>query len=120
VTITCPKCGKTSYHPEDERQRYCGHCHQFHADMVQDEDRNRAEFSVCQFFIGGSHEYVRRFVTADEAWDAFVKYTTNVAARNGFVVRVIITDGGDYTNAEWQFGKGLTYPPVENPHALGN
>jgi hypothetical protein len=84
------------------------------------EDENRAEFSVCQFFVGGDYEYVRRYVTADEAWDAFVKYTTNVAAKHGLVVRVIITDGGDYTNAEWQFGKGLTYPPVANPHALGN
>jgi hypothetical protein len=86
------------------------------------DDDNRAEFSVCQFFAHpvGGYEYVRRFVTAAEAWDAFVKYTTNVAAKHGFVVRVIITDGGDYTNAEWQFGKGLTYPPVGNPHALGN
>jgi hypothetical protein len=31
--ITCPKCHLTSYHPEDVRQRYCGNCHQFHADM---------------------------------------------------------------------------------------
>ncbi len=24
--ITCPRCGKTSHHPEDERQGYCGSC----------------------------------------------------------------------------------------------
>ena len=23
----------------------------------------------------------------------------------------IITDGGDCTNAEWEFGKGLVFPP---------
>lgn len=33
--IVCPRCGRTSYHPEDVRQRYCGNCHQFHADMDQ-------------------------------------------------------------------------------------
>ena len=32
-SITCPKCGRTSYHPEDVRHRYCGACHQFHDDM---------------------------------------------------------------------------------------
>jgi hypothetical protein len=32
-SITCPQCGRTSYHPEDVRQRYCGSCHQFHSDM---------------------------------------------------------------------------------------
>lgn len=26
-SITCPICNKTSYHPEDIRQGYCGNCH---------------------------------------------------------------------------------------------
>ena len=30
--ITCPRCGMTSYHPEDVRQRYCAGCHIFHDD----------------------------------------------------------------------------------------
>jgi hypothetical protein len=25
--ITCPRCGRTSYHPTDVEQGYCGHCH---------------------------------------------------------------------------------------------
>jgi hypothetical protein len=29
VAITCPVCGKTSHHPEDVRQGYCGNCHAF-------------------------------------------------------------------------------------------
>lgn len=33
-SITCPRCQRTSYHPEDIRQRYCGHCHAFHADLM--------------------------------------------------------------------------------------
>jgi hypothetical protein len=74
-------------------------------------DGARGEFSVAQLFKDGSYEYVRRFVSADEAGKAFAHYTSSVAARLGVTVRVIITDGGDCTNAEWQFGKGLTYPP---------
>jgi len=31
-SITCLRCGLTSYHPEDVRQHYCGHCHVFHDD----------------------------------------------------------------------------------------
>lgn len=29
-SITCPKCGKTSYNMNDIDQRYCGACHAFH------------------------------------------------------------------------------------------
>lgn len=73
----------------------------------------RDEFSVCQFFEDGSYEYVRRFVSAEEAMQAFRHYTNNVATRMGITRRVIITDGGDCTNAEWQYGKGIIYPPQE-------
>ena len=30
--ITCPRCGATSHHPEDERQGYCGRCHWWTSD----------------------------------------------------------------------------------------
>ena len=33
ITITCPRCGRTSYNPEDVKQRYCGACHMYHDDM---------------------------------------------------------------------------------------
>lgn len=29
-SITCPKCGRTSYNRNDIEQGYCGHCHAFH------------------------------------------------------------------------------------------
>lgn len=32
--ITCPKCKMDSYNPVDIVERYCGHCHEFLADMV--------------------------------------------------------------------------------------
>lgn len=72
----------------------------------------QGEFSVCQFFADDAgHEYVRRFVDAQEAMEAFKFYTQNVASRMGMVERVIIVDGGDCTNAEWKFGEGYTFPP---------
>ena len=71
------------------------------------------EFSVCQFFTDGKYEYVRRFVTAEEAVNAFKHYTDNVATRMGLIAKVIVTDGGDCVNLEWQKGKGITYPPKQ-------
>jgi hypothetical protein len=70
-----------------------------------------AEFSVCQFFKGGSYEYVRRFVGPKEAVEAAHHYTHNVAAKIGVVERVIIVDGEDYTCFEWKSGEGVTFPP---------
>jgi hypothetical protein len=32
--ITCPTCGRTSFNPEDVKQRYCGFCHEFLEDNV--------------------------------------------------------------------------------------
>ena len=71
------------------------------------------EFSVCQFFENGSYEYVRRWITAEEAMKVFKVYTNNPASKIGITKRVIITDGGDCTNAEWVFGKGLVFPKPE-------
>ena len=76
------------------------------------EDANEL-FNVCQFFPDESYEYVRRAVTATEAYKAFEHYTNSVGARLGTTVRVIITDMGDCTNVEWIHGKGLVYPTKE-------
>lgn len=38
MSITCPKCGMTSYNPNDEREKYCGNCHQFHDEMKKMPD----------------------------------------------------------------------------------
>lgn len=71
------------------------------------------QYSVCQFFADGRYEYVRRFVSSEEAMRAFRHYTTSVAAQLGVTDRVVITDGGDCTNMEWQYGKGIVFPPAE-------
>jgi len=68
-------------------------------------------YSVCQFFIGGRYEYVRRYVPMEEASKAYVHYTSNVASRLGLVERVIVTDGGDCIVCEWKKGEGYVFPP---------
>ena len=30
ASITCPRCGAESVHPQDIAERYCGRCHHFH------------------------------------------------------------------------------------------
>ena len=27
ASVTCPRCGRISYHPDDVASGYCGHCH---------------------------------------------------------------------------------------------
>lgn len=71
----------------------------------------QGEFSVCQFFDNGEYEYVRRYVSAQEAVEAALHYTRSIGAKLGMTTRVIITDGGDSINFEWKFGEGVTFPP---------
>jgi hypothetical protein len=68
------------------------------------------EYSVCQFFEDGTHEYVRRGVTAAEALSAATHYCGSVAVSLGMVVRVIITDGDDCICFEWRRGDGVVFP----------
>jgi hypothetical protein len=69
------------------------------------------EFSVVQFFADETHEYVRRWVGAEEAVTVAKHYTESVGAQIGTTRRVIVTDGGDCCCFEWRFGEGVTYPP---------
>lgn len=77
------------------------------------------EFSVCQFFPDESYEYVRRYVSAEEAFTAFRHYCTSVGAKLGTTRRVIITDGGDSVNAEWEWEEGITFVGDPKSPALG-
>jgi len=80
--------------------------------MSEHIGNTHGEFSVWQFSspeFGNVQDCVRRYVGAEEAVEAAHFYTHNVAAKQGFTVRVIITDGGDFTNFEWIYGKGVTF-----------
>jgi hypothetical protein len=45
------------------------------------------KFSVVQFFMDESYEFVRRSVSPEEAVKAFQFYTNNIAAKIGTTVR---------------------------------
>lgn len=53
--FTCPRCEKTSYHPDDVRNGYCGHCHQFTGGMNLDgvAEMTSSAYNFC--FPGGQH-----------------------------------------------------------------
>ena len=78
-----------------------------------DTEKNRPEFSVAAFYPDGHYFYVERFVYAECAVRVFKQVTEGVLARNGVLHRIIVTDGGDFTVAEWINGRGLTYPTKE-------
>ncbi len=71
------------------------------------------EFSVYQFFPDDTSECVAEFVDAETAVTIAKSYTERPAAKIGIIQRVIITDGGDFTNFEWKYGQGVTYPTPE-------
>lgn len=77
-------------------------------------------FNVCQFFEDETYEYVRRGVSAEEAVETAHHYCTSLGAKMGTTRRVIITDEDDFTNFEWKFGEGVTYPPQEERMADKN
>ena len=70
----------------------------------------RAEFSVYQFFPDDSYEEVLRFVEAGPRFQMAAQLSQSVGARIGTTVRIIITDGGDFTVFEWLYGEGITFP----------
>ncbi len=75
-----------------------------------------SEFSVYQWFhpmAGDQHECVKQYVGPEEAVQCAKSLITSVGGRLGTTCRVIITDGGDCINFEWEFGKGVTYPKRE-------
>ena len=87
--------------------RDCGHSWPARLEMVM-----TGECSTCQFFADDSYEYVQRFVDAETAVRSLRHYATSVGAKIGTTKRVIVTDGGDSIVLEWEFGKGITFPPA--------
>ena len=36
-SIKCPRCGHTSHHPDDVRERYCSACHAWHENLRREK-----------------------------------------------------------------------------------
>jgi hypothetical protein len=88
----------------------CAVCGLYHQNGMSTEE----EFSVWIFFPDGTHLAELRWVDAEAALECARFVIARPAARLGIINKVIITDGGDYTAFEWQYGKGVTFP---NPNA---
>jgi hypothetical protein len=73
--------------------------------------KSEGEFSVWRFFPDDTYDSACRFVDAETAVTTAKRVTDSPAAKLGVVVRVIITDGGDFTCFEWRAGEGVTFPP---------
>jgi hypothetical protein len=71
--------------------------------------QTHGEFSVWHYSKDGDQVCGRRWVGPQEAVEAAHHFCTSVAAKMGWTVRVIITDGGDFTNFEWKYGEGITF-----------
>ena len=69
------------------------------------------EFTVWWWDASDGQHKELSFVDAQRAVEAAHRLCKGPAALLGMVKRVIITDGGDYTNFEWKHGEGITYPP---------
>ena len=50
-SITCPQCGRTSYHPQDIRHMYCGNCHQFHDTMKGLDTMSNENCAACGKYV---------------------------------------------------------------------
>lgn len=60
ASLTCPKCGQTSYHPKDASERYCGSCHLF---LDSEATRCLIQFVADRTGAGDEegYEYVHRY-----------------------------------------------------------
>lgn len=49
-SITCPKCGWTSYNASDIKYRYCGNCHQYHEFLfVEEGDGQKMDNRIMKY-----------------------------------------------------------------------
>jgi len=70
-------------------------------------------YSVCTFHADGSHAYVTpRHVDAREAVQMALSCIDSASARLGLTTHIIITDGGDDTTFEWEYGRGVIFPRI--------
>lgn len=67
------------------------------------------EFSVFVWFCDGTYVCELQYVDAETAVNKAKSMTTNVAAETGLATRVMITDGGDCSVFEWEYGKGIVH-----------
>lgn len=78
---------------------------------MADDEPLPGEFSVWIFYRDGGHQPEVQRVDAKTAVNLAGRLSGSVGARLGVVTKILITDGGDNTVLQWEFRKGVTYPP---------
>jgi hypothetical protein len=68
------------------------------------------EYNVYWTDCEGEHHTEMLNGSPEQAVNAAHRLCTGPATILGIVARVIITDGGDFTNFEWKKDEGITYP----------
>ena len=68
------------------------------------------EFSVWWQDPEGTSHPEARFIDAEAAVKLALSMCTRPAAMVGVIADVKITDGGDFTNFHWIYGRGVVYP----------
>jgi hypothetical protein len=86
--------------------------------MTSEDDANDKQFSVCRFSADGTYAYVARWIDLYEAVKVLRRCTEDFDSQVGSTTRIIITDGGDLINLEWQYGEGITFPTKEMMEAI--
>lgn len=62
MTVTCPRCGRTSANPNDVREGYCGACRTWtQLNLTTDEAAGRLRMAAA-----GREEYAKRMEGSDD------------------------------------------------------
>ncbi len=77
MAYTCPDCLRTSHHPQDEKNLYCGNCHEFKPGNVHYE-LSEFQLAIARALQGPSPQpYVlaavaQHFLDAQATWDTIL------------------------------------------------
>ena len=88
-SFTCPRCGRTSHHPDDVRERYCGACH----DWTGEPDRRDSRLRL-RLYVDGQ--------LADETWlDVRDREQATIQSAITTLVYRAATDAADERGVPW-------------------
>lgn len=78
TSITCPKCGRTSWHPDDVRMGYCGACHAVTTWQLSDA---QAQLFAALVTAGDAHAVLWHFGSGGYEPGDFTKALVEVIVR---------------------------------------
>lgn len=116
MAITCPVCGSTSHHPEDERQGYCGRCNDY-TSLCRRPGCMR--WAVMKGYCKSHYEYERRKDAGRTPWSAEIERITcldDVPPRPPDHRRVT---GAGYVSLRWKVDVGTYLECYEHRLVMG-